>query len=928
MSNLLPTVFISHSSKDDDIARKIEEWLRFLDFECWVYYRDVELDFRAAIHASIKSQCFFLLISSKNSLESPEVRLEIETAFKAKRCFCIYRLDEHPFPDGVGMILQSVKWIDARNHTVTTFAKLAEQMLAAIGLEKPIIVQRIATVRVKIKAQEEEEARRQRVQLEKWLDKLWTYRYDYKTRKSRPLKTWDKLKLNAYGDELGISEQDRFRYQVQYKRRLNTFRLAISTAFTGNRLDKRDIRILEKTRVDCCIPLKEAKQLVQEELTKLQGIVALTRGAAVQDSWIVALIIDSHSTQSNSKDSGNYNYQILEDSETIDNNVFAKDKQRPTPVSTNITTDHMSSADLANNTDSSQAGLRKTKITVSEPTAYSNSPLSPSHDKKQASEPIMPSTIRNANEDSIGISAEFEDDLNQCADRDGALLFKFASETVTLDQYFLGRYICSCQIQAISFDKDEFIFIYDDHGLSKRLYPTRRFTEVSVYCHQIVIKQEGHKNYYTLHIESHSLDFSRLHDYLRGCGLTVIFRNSKVGTSSFRHNIDGSKALIEGGTSLGSKINNAIQASGGADEISRNLQMSQELATVTLQGSLIDESESYIHAIKALKLSARLEKLCQFKPRIFEPGSIAVRPFSIDPKLASRSTFSNIVYKSSRGTLLLCFIDSRIIAKRGIIVFERGFEIADDANADFFLFGHPDVSPESMVSIGVGKQGRTEITVRGYSLLNQAILSRTFLFKSPLLSRETDFRLGLIDLLIGLNESQKMMDQLHGCLFERLRGLTTWNLLLGFIGPNSPINTGDKPPLWLSSFANGGPSPSRILFFLGDLSIQLDVSCLIIALSGLYFKGRTSLKSGKSTLLYWPWSDINSFRYRSLGRTSQFKSFCIGTSSGLGINIYIRKPSVGCNNLSSLSVEDDRSCFDEISTIIMELKTIFFQLSI
>lgn len=294
MSDLSPTVFISHSSKDDDIARNVEEWLRLLDFECWVYYRDNQIDFRETIQVKIESQCFFLLICSENSLKSDEVKIEIYTAFDAKRRFCIYKLDDYPFPKGIDMTLKGIKWIDARNHAATAFANLAEQMLAAIGLDDDTIVQKISKIKSIINTQQEEEAKTKKMQLEKWLDKLWTYRYDYELKRSRSLNAWDKRKLNRDGNELGISEGDRIKFLRQYKRDLRSFKAAISRALISNRLDKRDIKELEQTRLDCCIPLKEAKRLVQEELSRHSEIVALTKGAATQESWIVSIINDCH----------------------------------------------------------------------------------------------------------------------------------------------------------------------------------------------------------------------------------------------------------------------------------------------------------------------------------------------------------------------------------------------------------------------------------------------------------------------------------------------------------------------------------------------------------------------------------------------------------------------------------------------------------
>lgn len=291
MSNLEPKVFISHSSIDDSVTRDLEEWLTRLGFTCWVYYQDPDPNFRRSIQRAIESHDFFLLVSSRNAYEkSIEVDKEILWAHQHKRQLCIYKIDDYAFPEGIAYLLSKTKWVEANAHGADSFADLATQMLTSIGLEVEAASLKINKINADINMQQQEEAKRKKLHQEKWLDELWTYRYNYSLKRSRTLDAWDKRKLDSLGDELGISEEDRAKYRKKYKRCLRSFKTAFSKALSGNRLDKRDIRELEKARLDSCIPLEEARRIVQDELLKHLGVISLTKGAVAEESWVVLII--------------------------------------------------------------------------------------------------------------------------------------------------------------------------------------------------------------------------------------------------------------------------------------------------------------------------------------------------------------------------------------------------------------------------------------------------------------------------------------------------------------------------------------------------------------------------------------------------------------------------------------------------------------
>ncbi len=76
-----PFVFISHSSKDREIADKICYFLEAHGISCWIAPRDVRAgqdDYGAAIQDAIDQSSIFLLVHTADSNESARVKREAE----------------------------------------------------------------------------------------------------------------------------------------------------------------------------------------------------------------------------------------------------------------------------------------------------------------------------------------------------------------------------------------------------------------------------------------------------------------------------------------------------------------------------------------------------------------------------------------------------------------------------------------------------------------------------------------------------------------------------------------------------------------------------------------------------------------------------------------------------------------------------------
>lgn len=80
--NRKPDVFISYSSKDQEIADKIADNLMCAGFQTWIATRDIkEGSYAKQIMQAIREAKLFLVVISKNSISSEQVKNEIDRAF-------------------------------------------------------------------------------------------------------------------------------------------------------------------------------------------------------------------------------------------------------------------------------------------------------------------------------------------------------------------------------------------------------------------------------------------------------------------------------------------------------------------------------------------------------------------------------------------------------------------------------------------------------------------------------------------------------------------------------------------------------------------------------------------------------------------------------------------------------------------------------
>ena len=108
-------VFISHSSKDREIADIVCNALEANGISCWIAPRDIPggADWSAAIADAIGASKVFIIIYSHNSAESSQVPRELALADSAHSHIIPYKVDDTELSAGYKYYLLSSHWVNA-----------------------------------------------------------------------------------------------------------------------------------------------------------------------------------------------------------------------------------------------------------------------------------------------------------------------------------------------------------------------------------------------------------------------------------------------------------------------------------------------------------------------------------------------------------------------------------------------------------------------------------------------------------------------------------------------------------------------------------------------------------------------------------------------------------------------------------------------
>jgi len=112
---MLGTVFISHSSKDQQTADAIRQHLESAGLACWIAPRDIEpgTDWTEGIMSGIAGSQIFVLIFSGHANDSDHIRREVGEAFSLHLPVIPFRTEIVEARAGLRYFLESVHWLDA-----------------------------------------------------------------------------------------------------------------------------------------------------------------------------------------------------------------------------------------------------------------------------------------------------------------------------------------------------------------------------------------------------------------------------------------------------------------------------------------------------------------------------------------------------------------------------------------------------------------------------------------------------------------------------------------------------------------------------------------------------------------------------------------------------------------------------------------------
>ena len=108
-------VFISHSSKDREVAEAARDRIETAGYRCWMAPRDIVpgQDYGEAIVGAIRESRIFLLVFSSASVDSAQVRRETERAANAGLAIIPFRIEDVQPSKSLEYFISSAHWLDA-----------------------------------------------------------------------------------------------------------------------------------------------------------------------------------------------------------------------------------------------------------------------------------------------------------------------------------------------------------------------------------------------------------------------------------------------------------------------------------------------------------------------------------------------------------------------------------------------------------------------------------------------------------------------------------------------------------------------------------------------------------------------------------------------------------------------------------------------
>ena len=126
-------IFISHSSKDGDVAKRLCEYLETKGGRCFFAPRDIRQgkEYAEEIIRGIEQSDAMVLLMSKDANQSPHVLREVERAVSKSVPVFVFKLEEVELSKSMEYFLMAHQWLGVQNRN--DFAVVWE---AACGLKK------------------------------------------------------------------------------------------------------------------------------------------------------------------------------------------------------------------------------------------------------------------------------------------------------------------------------------------------------------------------------------------------------------------------------------------------------------------------------------------------------------------------------------------------------------------------------------------------------------------------------------------------------------------------------------------------------------------------------------------------------------------------------------------------------------------------
>jgi hypothetical protein len=140
---------ISYSHKDQQQANMVLAILEQNNIRCWIDYRDAMPggEYAGSIVRAIKNSDFVVVILSGNSMESPQVLNEINSAVNNGIKIIPFKIDDRDLTDNVEYYLGKTHWLDAINPPMEAhIRRLADTINACAGESAPSLPKAEGTV--------------------------------------------------------------------------------------------------------------------------------------------------------------------------------------------------------------------------------------------------------------------------------------------------------------------------------------------------------------------------------------------------------------------------------------------------------------------------------------------------------------------------------------------------------------------------------------------------------------------------------------------------------------------------------------------------------------------------------------------------------------------------------------------------------------